>query len=311
MDYVAGLLVVDTFNKKIAVVPVDGENKEDPSAALEKAFKQMGGKPEILYSDAEPGLTSKQSQSWLKRHENIAHNITLRHAPVAERMLGHIKNQIIHAMRGTDKKWWEVVDAVVKDYNENHVSRSTLMTPNDAGKDENRTEVKTQLESIKKSDNPQPRIEAGDKVRVIIKKKFEKGYMPDWSDEIYTVQSVSKGRDDALLTHVSYQPIIQRQVIYQLRDPNNTLINYKNGMYARSELLLVKKAHTLKEILVLIRSNVNKALIPRALVVACRGQDPRDLSRVALRVVLEDRTGSGSLSVHVGDLLPIQAYVVL
>ena len=82
----------------------------------------------------------------------------------------------------------------MKDYNKNHKSRSTLMTPNDAGKKQNQTEVKTQLESIRKSDNPQPRIEAGDKVRVVIKKKFEKGYMPDWSDEIYTVQSVSKSR---------------------------------------------------------------------------------------------------------------------
>ena len=76
-------------------------------------------------------------------------------------------------MRGT-KKWWEVVDAVVKDYNKKHVSRSTLMTPNDAGKKENQTEVNTQLESIKKTDNPQPRIEAGGKVRVIVKKKFKK-----------------------------------------------------------------------------------------------------------------------------------------
>ena len=35
------------------------------------------------------------------------------------------------------------------------------------------------------------------------------------------------------------------------------------------------------------------------------------LQQVALRVVLEDRTGSGSLSLHVGGLLPIQAYVFL
>ena len=138
----------------------------------------------------------------------------------------------------------EVADAVVKDYSENHVSRNTLMTPNDAGKKENQTEVKPQLESIKKTDNPQPRIEAGDKVRVVVKKKFEKGYMPDWSDEVYTVQSVSKGEHQAPLTHISYGPIIKRQAMYQLRDPNNTLKNYKNGMYARSELLLVKKAHT-------------------------------------------------------------------
>ena len=35
------------------------------------------------------------------------------------------------------------------------------------------------------------------------------------------------------------------------------------------------------------------------------------LQQVALRVVFEDRAGSGSLSLHVGDLLPIQAYVFL
>ena len=115
-------------------------------------------------------------------------------------MIGHIKNQIVKAIRGTNKRWWEVVDAVLKDYNENHVSRSTLMTPQDAEKKENQTEVKTQLESIRKTDNPQPRIAEGDKVRVVIKKNFEKGYMPDWSDEVYTVQSVSKGRNEAPLS---------------------------------------------------------------------------------------------------------------
>ena len=67
----------------------------------------------MLYSDAEPGLTSNMTQKWLKE-QNIAHNITLRHAPVAERMIGYIKNQIIKEIRGNNKKWWEVVDAVVK-----------------------------------------------------------------------------------------------------------------------------------------------------------------------------------------------------
>ena len=81
---------------------------------------------------------------------------------------------------------------MVKDYSENHVSRNTQMTPKEAEKKENQAEVKEQLESIRRTDNPQARIAEGDKVRVIIKKKFEKGYMPDWSDEIYTVQSVSK-----------------------------------------------------------------------------------------------------------------------
>ena len=96
------------------------------------------------------------------------------------------------------------------------------MTPNDAGKEENKTKVKTQLESIRKTDNPQPRLEEGDKVRVVVKKKFEKGYTPDWSEEVYTVQSVSKGRNEAPLTHTSYQHINDRQAMWQLRDPKNT-----------------------------------------------------------------------------------------
>ena len=103
--------------------------------------------------------------------------------------------------------------------------------------------MKTQLESIRKTDNPQPRLEEGDKVRVVIKKKFEKGYMPDWSDEVYTVQSVSKGKDNEALTHISDGPIIERQAMYSLEDPNNTLTDSKNGMYTRNELLLVQKAN--------------------------------------------------------------------
>ena len=173
VDYVAGLLVVDTFSKKIAVVPIEGKNKEDLGAALEKAFKRMGGKPEMLYTDAEPGLTSNETQSWPMKQKNVAHNITLRHAPLAERMIGYIKNQIVHAIRGTNKRWWEVVDAVVKDYNENHVSRNTLMTPKDTETNNKQAQVEAQLESIKQTDNPQPRIDQGDKVRVIVKRTIE------------------------------------------------------------------------------------------------------------------------------------------
>ena len=40
VDYVAGLLVVDAFSKKIAVFPIEQKTKENLGAALEKAFKK-------------------------------------------------------------------------------------------------------------------------------------------------------------------------------------------------------------------------------------------------------------------------------
>ena len=242
VEYNAGLLVVDTFSKKIAVVPLNRKTGGNLRIALGKAFEQLGRKPEMLYTDAEAGLTGKQTQEWLREKE-VAHNITLKHAPVAERMIGHIKNQIFYAMKEKpDKKWWEVVDDVVDDYNMNHISRSTQMTPNKAARSKNRDQVKARLESIRKSDNPQPRINQGDKVRVVIKKKFAKGYMPDWSEEVYTVSN-RMFRDEATLARLASAAVTERQAMYVLEDPNGTLPTAKKGMFARSELLLVRKAN--------------------------------------------------------------------
>ena len=242
VEYSAGLLVVDTFSKKIAVVPLNRKTGGNLRIALDKAFEQLGRKPEMLYTDAEAGLTGKQTQEWLREKE-VAHNITLKHAPVAERMIGHIKNQIYYAMKEEpDKKWWEVVDDVVDDYNRNHISRNTQMTPNKAARSKNRDQVKARLESIKKSDNPQPRIDQGDRVRVIIKKKVAKGYMPDWSEKVYTVRN-RLFRDETTFEFASSLPVTERQVMYVLEDPNDTLPTAKKGMFARSELLLVRKAN--------------------------------------------------------------------
>ena len=62
MEYSAGLLVVDTFSKKIAVVPLKRKTGDDLRPALEKAFEQMGKKPEMVYTDAEAGLTGTKTQ---------------------------------------------------------------------------------------------------------------------------------------------------------------------------------------------------------------------------------------------------------
>ena len=69
-------------------------------------------------------------------------------------MIGHLEKHVIDDMKETAKKWWDVVDDVVKEYNEKHASRNTLMTPKEAAKSENRAKVKTQLESIRKTDAP-------------------------------------------------------------------------------------------------------------------------------------------------------------
>ena len=189
----------------------------------------------MIFSDAEPALTSAEMQKWFST-ERIAHTITLKHAPLAERMIGYIKTQIVRSMKPGDK-WWQVVPEVVERYNKEHVSRSTKMTPMEASQEKNQQQVKTNLESIRKMDNNQPRLDAGDKVRVILKKKFEKGYAPDWSEQVYTVRALKDGNISRNLGDK-----VKPETYYVLHDTEpKTLPSFKRS-FQRSELLLVKKS---------------------------------------------------------------------
>jgi hypothetical protein len=99
--------------------------------------------------------------------------------------------------------------------------------------------VKTNLEAARKMDNPQERIHVGDQVRVMVKKKFEKVYSPEWTDKKYTVDRVKEWDHPDLPWQLRpHDP----QVKYRLEDPDKELPRYKDRLFMRHELLLVKKA---------------------------------------------------------------------
>ena len=73
------------------------------------------------------------------------------------------------------------------------------MTANEAHRPDNKNKVKTNLEAIRKMNNPQPTINVGDEVRVMVKKKFHKNYTPDWSDKTYKVDRKQEWMEPPLL----------------------------------------------------------------------------------------------------------------
>ena len=225
---------MDTFTKMIAVVPMKNRDWETLKPSLETAFRRLGAKPHAIYSDAEAALTGYEAAAYFQE-QKIVHNITLGHAPIAERMIGVIKERIVHKLKEPWQMWWNYVDDVVKEYNNENVSRSTKMTPNEAAKAENQQEVKTNLESIRKSDNPQPVIKKGDEVRVMVKKKFDKSYVPNWTDKTYKVTKKQEWNHVYLYDDTPKDP----QTMYGLSDPTNDLPRYKDR-YMRHELLRVK-----------------------------------------------------------------------
>ena len=131
------------------------------------------------------------------------------------------------------------MDAVVNKYNEEHVSRTTQMTPSEAAEPGNKPNVKMNLESVRRSSNPQPRLEVGDKVRVTVKKKiFETSYKPNYTEELYTVEE--RAKPNFAEEEKKGKDLFNTQVQYKLSDPNNKLPHDKKS-FMRSELLLTNR----------------------------------------------------------------------
>ena len=111
---------------------------------------------------------------------------------VVERWNRTIKTQLwkYFTANGT-YQYTDILQALITKYNAT-VNRSTKFTPTDARKPQNRDRVFKNLYFKKvKERNTTPKFKFGDEVRITRKKKlFEKGYTPNWTNKIYTIEKV-------------------------------------------------------------------------------------------------------------------------
>jgi len=209
-----GLLLIDIFSKFMIVVPLFSKQPQDLLDGLEEGLKDMGGKPESIYTDDEGSLNSKLLQDYFKQN-NIKHITTRTHAPVAERAVRTIKDLIYRRLeKNPNMKWYEtkiLANSLVM-YNYKMVSRATGFTPNEARQKKNELQVKLKLELNRKTTRKYPPIEVNDKVRIYKKKgKFDKERVPVWSENTFNVDKIEismgqkfyyvSGREKPLLRH--------------------------------------------------------------------------------------------------------------
>jgi hypothetical protein len=90
------------------------------------------------------------------------------------------------------KVWVNILPALVRSYN-NSTHRTIGIKPADVN-EENKDEVWTRIYGHPLSSFPDPKFRVGDHVRVEIKHKtFEKGYEPNFDNEVYVVTAVFRG----------------------------------------------------------------------------------------------------------------------
>ena len=184
------LMVEDIFSKYGWAVPIKSKTGVAVTEALKKIFAEKI--PKKIWADKGGEFYNKEVNALLKKH-NIVLYSTENHekCSVIERWNRTIKTWIYKyfTANGTNN-YVDVLDALIKRYN-NTKHRSIGMTPAEATEPENRERVFRNLYAKKVQEQQKPKFKVGTKVRLAVEKDlFEKAYIINWSDKIYSIKQV-------------------------------------------------------------------------------------------------------------------------
>ena len=179
------LTVIDVFSKRAWVVPL----KNKSASSLVKAFEPLLESNSVKYLQTDQGkeFTNKPLQDLLKKHE--VHFFTTYNqetkASIVERFNRTLKTKMWkYFTKKNTRTYLNILDDLVFSYNHTY-HRSIGMAPMDVSA-VNLEDVWQRLyDPVKRT---QPKFFQGDRVRISkAKKTFKKGYLPNWTTEIFTV----------------------------------------------------------------------------------------------------------------------------
>ena len=188
------LTIIDVFSKYAWIVPL----RNKTASALTKAFQDVfseGRKPEKLQTDKGSEFRNRSLQQFLKEEEVeffTTENEDTK-ASIVERFNRTIKERLWkYFTRKNTLRYVETLPKLVSSYNRSF-HRSIGIAPIKVNFD-NQEEVWQRLYN-----QPGPKIRSkqklqpGDRVRLSkARRQFKKGYLPSWTEELFTVSHVNK-----------------------------------------------------------------------------------------------------------------------
>jgi hypothetical protein len=217
------LTVIDVFSKYAWAVPI--KNKTGDSVT--EAFNEIvsgGRKPENLWVDEGKEFYNKTFQSFLDKNTiNMYHTFNEGKAVVIERFNRSLK-RIMWKYFTSNNTYTYLNDLpkMLEKYNNTRHS-SIKMSPKQASKQLNKGNVYFNLYGDLKVSKSKAKFKIGDRVRLSkIKRHFEKGYTPNWTEEIFTIDGIQNTNPRT----------------YTIRDLNNELVQ---GSFYEQELMPTKQ----------------------------------------------------------------------
>ena len=182
------LFIIDCFTKRLFYAALKTKMGEEVAAAAGKIFAQ--NRPNLLHVDKGREFYNKNFEALVKKHNiKMYSTFSVLKASIIERVNRTIKARMFREFTSRGSHVWiTILPALVDGYN-NSMHRTIGMTPMQA--DAHPLRVKLKYDVEKKTGKI--KFSVGDKVRIsVYKGVFTKGYLPNWSTEIFTIIKVNK-----------------------------------------------------------------------------------------------------------------------
>ncbi|KAL3087172.1 hypothetical protein niasHS_005411 [Heterodera schachtii] len=244
------LLAVDVLSRRMFGSPVKSKRPADVKRAFEEVFGQMPKLPETLYTDRGLEFVAKTmkeffAENGIKKYETSSK----KKAAVAERAIRTLKTRLYKYFSAKNTSAWvDVLPKFLTAIN-NSVCRATGLKPNEIS-DVNAREVWKRVygEGLVPA-KKRPKIKAGETVRIPEPKHiFEKGYIPNYSDHVHTVDEARSTNPQHYLLKDYYGTKLKRKFylpeITKVQVDENTMYRiekkYKERMRDGKKEILVK-----------------------------------------------------------------------
>ena len=186
------LMVLDVFSKYGWIVPLKDKKGETVAEAFKKIFKE-GRKPQYLWTDKGKEYYNKHVMELLDKNKITLYSTENEEkSSVCERWNRTIKTQMWKqfTIQG-NTMYLDMLPKILKYYN-NTKHSSIKMTPIEASKKKNEGVVYFNLYGDMETLKQKPKFKIGDTVRIskYKRKVFDKGYTPNWSEEVFTVDKI-------------------------------------------------------------------------------------------------------------------------
>ena len=213
------LIAIDIFSRQAYAMPVKNKQGPEIANAIDLMFQDV--RPMYLQTDLGLEFYNSHVRNVLDKYNVELFSVYSENkAALVERLIRTIKERLFRIFTHQGNyRWVDALPKVLSAYN-NSYHRGLKDIPSRVN-EANETDVWIKQYS-KLTKGEDPKFKVGDRVRISKNKRiFDKGYLQNWTDEVFTITSVN----------TKYSPIL-----YTLKDSNDEDI--KGSFYAR-ELQLV------------------------------------------------------------------------